>query len=84
MQLILSFCELGYENNIRKDSLHTPSNDELRLALAFLGNPAGSYWSSTSSGSSNALAMVCDGKTCNEVVKKRSEALNWIVIQAFR
>ena len=83
-RLLISLCKLGFESNLRKDSFHTPSIDELRLALAFLGSPVGSYWSSTSSGATSALAMVCDGKSCTEVVKDRDMKLNWVIIRAFK
>ena len=80
-RLIDSLC--GYRS-IDEYFIHSPSIDELRLALQFLGNPTGSYWSSTSSGATKAFAMVCDGKTCTEVVKDRDEVLNWIFFRTFK
>ena len=83
-RLIFSLCDLGFEQNVSKDSFHVPSIDELKLALKILGSPSGSYWSSTSSGATDAYAMVCNGGSCTEVVKDRDMRLNWIVIQAFK
>ncbi|NDC91632.1 MAG: DUF1566 domain-containing protein, partial [Acidimicrobiia bacterium] len=83
-RLIFSLCDLGFEQNVSKDSFHVPSIDELKLALKILGSPSGSYWSSTSSGATDAYAMVCNGESCTEVVKDRDMRLNWIVIQAFK